>query len=312
MDSMGESCMDIIHSHLEELKCMKECDPDVLIADLINNQQKIKMNDALYYNEEQDKLWKEHYYCNVTTDSTDSLRLYHDFSRLVTNTHQYKLPYYISKDQYLYTWVDLQPNGQLKCIYSGLQRDPQQVIHEDFEVIERRFLLYRELIRLHKFSTEQMVKEVKNIGRQHRFNTEHVVPQSWFRAKEPMKGDLHHLFVCEPRCNNMRSNYPYFEYDDDPYINKNMCGINGFERFEPSYGKGIVARAMLYFLLRYPNAIKPKYEKTLDIPLLLRWHEKYKVTEYEKHRNKAIFEIQGNRNPFIDFPELMSNIAFPH
>lgn len=69
---------------------------------------------------------------------------------------------------------------------------------------------------------------------------------------------------------------------------------------------------MLYFLLRYPNAIKPKYEKALDIPLLLRWHEKYKVTEYEKHRNKAIFEIQGNRNPFIDFPELMSNIAFPH
>lgn len=302
----------MIHSHIEELDSMKRFNPDIIIAELVNNQQKIKSNDEIYYNEELDKVWKKLYYRDISTNMKDPHQIFEVFHELVSSTHRHLLPYYVSKDQYLYTWVDLQPNGQLKCIYSGLQRDPQQLIHEDFEVIERRFLLYRELIRLHKFSTEQMVKEVKNIGRQHRFNTEHVVPQSWFRAEEPMKGDLHHLFVCEPRCNNMRSNYPYFEYDDDPYINKNMCGINGFERFEPSYGKGIVARAMLYFLLRYPNAIKPKYEKTLDIPLLLRWHEKYKVTEYEKHRNKAIFEIQGNRNPFIDFPELMSNIAFPH
>jgi deoxyribonuclease I len=40
-------------------------------------------------------------------------------------------------------------------------------------------------------------------------NTEHIVPQSWFGAVEPMKGDLHHLFVCEPECNIARSNFPY-------------------------------------------------------------------------------------------------------
>lgn len=213
---------------------MKRFNPDIIIAELVNNQQKIKSNDEIYYNEELDKVWKKLYYHDISTNMKDPHQIFEVFHELVSSTHRHLLPYYVSKDQYLYTWVDLQPNGQLKCIYSGLQRDPQQLIHEDFEVIERRFLLYRELIRLHKFSTEQMVKEVKNIGRQHRFNTEHVVPQSWFRAEEPMKGDLHHLFVCEPRCNNMRSNYPYFEYDDDPYINKNMCGINGFERFEPS------------------------------------------------------------------------------
>lgn len=310
MDSMGESCMDIIHSHLEELKCMKECDPDVLIADLINNQQKIKMNDALYYNEEQDKLWKEHYYCNVTTDSTDSLRLYHDFSRLVTNTHQYKLPYYISKDQYLYTWVDLQPNGKLKCIYSGNRKDPQKLIEEDFEVIERRFIRYRDLIKSQRYSKQRINKKVKNISKQHKFNTEHVVPQSWYRAKEPMKGDLHHLFACEPRCNTMRSNYPYYHYDN--VTSRHVCGINRINGFEPTYGKGVVARAALYFLLRYPKQITKRFRKTINVSLLLRWHEEYEVSEYEKHRNKAIYEIQGNRNPFIDFPELMTNITFPN
>ena len=34
------------------------------------------------------------------------------------------------------------------------------------------------------------------------------------------------------------------------------------------------------------------------------------MTEYERHRNMAIFEIQGNRNVLIDHPEWASRIAF--
>src|SRR5690625_3495523 len=299
----------MIQSHLEELHCMKECNPDDLIAELIDNQQKIKSNDELYYNKVQDNSWIEHYYCDVTTDSTDPHRLYHDYQNLVSNTHQYKHPYYISKDQYLYTWVDLQPNGQLKCIYSGKEKDPQELIEEDFEVIEKRFLRYRNLIKRQRYSKKRMSRKAKNISKQYKFNTEHVVPQSWFRAKEPMKGDLHHLFACEPKCNTMRSNFPYYSYDH--LTSQHYCGINQLNGFEPTYGKGVVARAALYFLLRYPKQITRRFKKRIYISLLLRWHEEFEVSEYEKHRNKAIFEIQGNRNPFIDFPELMTNIAFP-
>ena len=36
------------------------------------------------------------------------------------------------------------------------------------------------------------------------------------------------------------------------------------------------------------------------------WHEQEPVTLWEQHRNAAIFERQGNRNPFIDHPEWMS------
>jgi endonuclease I len=42
----------------------------------------------------------------------------------------------------------------------------------------------------------------------------------------------------------------------------------------------------------------------MDFELLLSWHEDYPVSLYEKHRNAAIQELQGNRNPFIDYPNL--------
>jgi endonuclease I len=34
------------------------------------------------------------------------------------------------------------------------------------------------------------------------------------------------------------------------------------------------------------------------------------VTLWEKHRNAELFRLQGNRNPFIDFPHLAKKIDF--
>ncbi|HLQ98180.1 endonuclease [Pseudogracilibacillus auburnensis] len=175
------------------------------------------------------------------------------------------------------------------------------MIEEDFKTIQKRFESYRNLINIQRFSNDRLIDHVQRISNQHKFNTEHVVPQSWFRAREPMKGDLHHLFACEPTCNSLRSNFPYYEYEVEvfPLNYRSDCGKQEMNRFEPSYGEGIVARATLYFLLRYPKKITRKFRKSIDIPLLTRWHDQFKVTAYEKHRNKTIFEIQGNRNPLI-------------
>jgi len=288
----------MIQSELEKLECMEKCDPNVLIAELIDNQRKIKTNYELYYDEKQDQSWINHYYCNISPNTRDLFQEYHE---LITKMHQYKHRYYISKDQYLYTWVDLQPNGQLKSIYSGKNKNPQTLIEEDFKTIQKRFESYRNLINIQRFSNDRLIDHVQRISNQHKFNTEHVVPQSWFRAREPMKGDLHHLFACEPTCNSLRSNFPYYEYEVEvfPLNYRSDCGKQEMNRFEPSYGEGIVARATLYFLLRYPKKITRKFRKSIDIPLLTRWHDQFKVTAYEKHRNKTIFEIQGNRNPLI-------------
>jgi endonuclease I len=41
---------------------------------------------------------------------------------------------------------------------------------------------------------------------------------------------------------------------------------------------------------------------------LLRWHAEDPVSEQELQRNERIFRLQGNRNPFIDHPDLASAI----
>lgn len=303
---------DLINRELKELKCMEECDSDVLVAELTKNQEKIKSKSELYYNEEQDRSWIDHYYCEISFGEMTPKQLFHDLRVLVTETHKYKHPYHVSKDQYLYTWVDLQPNGQLKNIYSGVQRNPILVIEEDFSTVQKRFEQYRNLVAEQRFTQKSINRQVKRISKQHKFNAEHVVPQSWFRAKEPMKGDLHHLFACEPQCNSIRSNFPYYEFKSkvNPVRLHSHCGLFDTNRFEPEYGKGAVARATLYFLLRYPKKIVKRYKHRVNLSLMFEWHESFPVTIYEKHRNKAIFEIQGNRNPFIDFPELTKKIAF--
>ncbi|WP_432359786.1 endonuclease I family protein [Sporosarcina sp. UB5] len=302
---------DLIQKELEELECMKECDSDVLVAQLIKNQQSITSKLELYYNQDQDQSWIEHYYCQISFKES-TRQLFHDLRNLVSETHKYKHPYHVSKDQYLYTWVDLQPDGQLKNIYSGIQKNPIEVIKEDFNTVQKRFEQYRKLVIKQRYSRKEIGRQVRRVANQNKFNAEHVVPQSWFGAREPMKGDLHHLFACEPECNSTRSNFPYYEFDSNATLVRlrSHCGLFDINRFEPEYGKGPVARATLYFLLRYPAKILKYYKKNINLPLLVRWHEQFPVNVYEKHRNKAIFEIQGNRNPFIDFPELTNEIDF--
>lgn len=282
------------------------------LAALKINIEKIQFNQQLYYNEKKDAKDKKHYYKPVINLSQTS-NLFTHFHELVKRTHMQRLPYFISKDQFLYTWVDMQPDGTVKSIYSGEYKDPKALIVEDFETIRKKFFEFQRL--LQQKNHIDLNNKIKNIDLSFKFNTEHIVPQSWFSSREPMKGDLHHLFVCQPECNTARSNFPFTDFSfyrpesSDEQI-QNRCGVALAERFEPENGKGAVARAMLYFLLRYPKAIKRTFLKEIDLKLLIRWHHQFPVTLYEKHRNRAIFRIQGNRNPFIDFPELVERIRF--
>jgi endonuclease I len=139
-----------------------------------------------------------------------------------------------------------------------------------------------------------------------------VVPQSWFGKREPMRGDLHHLFACESGCNSFRGNTPYFDFPDFEEAVREECGKRLGNKFEPTSGKGAVARATLYFLLRYPgeiNRTSTEYEES-RLAVLLSWHEQNPPTVYERHRNQAVFERQGNRNPFIDHPEWAAQVDF--
>ncbi|HSR19039.1 MAG TPA: endonuclease [Ignavibacteriaceae bacterium] len=263
---------------------------------LRENQERIGRNEREYYDAEKNQQDINRYYQSIDFHNSNGKELFKSFHDLLKATHHNQFSYNQS-GHHLKTWVDLHPDGKYKSLYSGKQADPEMVIQSELE----------------NPATSNIVPgengEVLNV--------EHVVPQSWFSRKEPMRGDMHHLFYCEQNCNSFRGNKQYHDfsnYKPEAFIvsqEKEECGMGESNEFEPEYGKGMVARASLYFLLRYPNKILTEHEREIDIPLLLKWHTEFPPTsKYEKHRNQAIFELQGNRNPFIDFPEFGYKIDF--
>ena len=93
---------------------------------------------------------------------------------------------------------------------------------------------------------------------------------------------------------------------------RNECGREKALGFEPLAGKGPASRVTLYFLLRYAGLVgDAERELTKDrLALLLGWHGEDPVSEYEHHRNVAIAELQGNRNPLIDHPQWAGRLDF--
>ncbi|ASK61208.1 endonuclease I [Virgibacillus phasianinus] len=272
-----------------------------------HRKMKVKMqqDEKVYYDAEKDKLTIEQYYQGIDFENDEGIR--QSLEQLLKDTHSKQLDY--DPSEHVYPWVDLRPNGNLTSIYSGKNRQPEEVIQEDYATSVKR---EKEIEKTSNTDHEKL----KQIEKDFKYNCEHAVPQSWFNEQEPMRGDLHHLFTCEPVCNSIRSNYPYHDFTD--YNPGKMrasrieeaCGKAEEELFEPEFGKGTVARAMLYFLIRYPEGIEQAHKEEIDTKILLDWHQKFPPEIYEKHRNQAIYEMQGNRNPFIDFPEKMSDM-FP-
>jgi endonuclease I/V8-like Glu-specific endopeptidase len=268
-----------------------------------------------YYDEAQDAQHCDRYYGRLLRqiESLEPDELYRKLSDRLRQTHTTSLVYKPNKQ--LYPWVDLHPDLKLRSIYSGQPFEPEAFIREDFRIDQLRSLRTQELQRKEStLSPEQYQQALELLEASLPYNCEHVVPQSWFGKAEPMRGDLHHLFACEVTCNSFRGNYPYFDFDQFQERDsiRAECGKLSSDRFEPRRGKGAVARATLYFLLRYPGKIsKTRSEYTQErLETLIEWHMTYPPNDYEKHRNAAIFERQGNRNPLIDFPEWAECIDF--
>lgn len=149
-------------------------------------------------------------------------------------------------------------------------------------------------------------------------NCEHTWPQSRFTGSFPQemqKSDLHHLYVTSSRANSTRGNNPFGEVNGPlPFsgcevshtgkiMNKDRTAeIQVFQ--PPREHAGNVARALFYFSVRYHLSIDPMQEETLR-----RWNKDDPVTPEDIARNDAIEREQGDRNPFIDFPELADSIA---
>lgn len=158
------------------------------------------------------------------------------------------------------------------------------------------------------------------------YNREHSFPTSWFGGNVlPMYSDLFHLYPTDGYVNNRRANYPFGKVSNASWTSMNgskvgnntSSGYSGVV-FEPINAyKGDFARTMFYMAVRYysqdnswpgsPMTDKSQL-KPWALELMKAWHLQDPVSEKEISRNNAVFNIQANRNPFIDHPEFVWTI----
>ena len=144
----------------------------------------------------------------------------------------------------------------------------------------------------------------------YQMNTEHTWPQSQGASAEPMRSDLHHLFITDGGTNSARGNKP-LGWVSAPTLTYAGGSKANSVVFEPrDVHKGAAARALFYFALRYGDLgttnlsfIGP-YEADLR-----EWHALYPPTAIDRARNNDVQTYQQNRNPFVDYPQLLHRLA---
>ena len=231
-----------------------------------------------YYDAAQDNEARQAYYQLPTGwQNQNGAWVCEKLNQLLSQTHR---PLEYNPTQFLYPVVEKRPDGQLYCVY-GNDGSLQSQLTLD------------------------------------KIDCEHVVPQTWFRKDFVPKGDLHHLYASFKNTNRTRGNAKYAEFTaqggSKQGFERSPGGVTDSAKniFAPYAGKGEVARASLYFLLRYPGEVASSNGDfpDFDLPLLLKWHQEEPPTDHERHRNLEIQQRQGNRNPCIDYPELVPKVV---
>ncbi len=184
------------------------------------------------------------------------------------------------------------------------------------------------------------------------YNREHLVPQSVFDEKTPQRSDRHHLFLADGKVNQIRSSYPFGETDAtngfsglsnaSKALGQFGSASSGYTGnvYEPADEyKGDVARAVLYMVIRYATSDVCKtyggsanaypvttwsnamFSSSLSTnyglsdkakAVFLAWHRADPVSAKEVARNNGVEAKQGNRNPFIDLPDLVEYLWGNH
>ncbi|MES2286543.1 MAG: endonuclease [Bacteroidota bacterium] len=157
------------------------------------------------------------------------------------------------------------------------------------------------------------------------YNREHTWPQSWFNSASGPTSDLFHVYPTDGYVNNMRGNYPYGDVTTPTWTSQNGSKLGpsadaGYSQtvFEPiDEYKGDLARNYFYMSTRYQSedaswSSSGATNKSVILPwqvdVLLIWNQQDPVSAKEIDRNNAVYQIQNNRNPFIDNPQWADSI----
>ena len=162
-----------------------------------------------------------------------------------------------------------------------------------------------------------------------------------YKDVRPMYSDIVHVIPTDGTVNNKRSNNAYGEVNDENLVawysaenfskqsKKGGCTVAGWKEqvadfdkkcvFEPNDEyKGDLARIYFYMATCYEDKVGTWTSDMFDLEsedsyqpfapwasdMLMRWSENDPVSQKERDRNEAIWQLQGNRNPFVDYEGL--------
>lgn len=153
------------------------------------------------------------------------------------------------------------------------------------------------------YDSKSILKEWDHINN---WNREHVWPQSLLgedakSTTRNMASDAHNLRACTPGVNSSRGN-KYFD-----------ISTTTSSYYPGDDHRGDVARILLYMAVRYKGVLSlvqndPDTYQMANLTRLKDWHLADLVDDFEINRNERIYEVQKNRNPFIDHPELFEPV----
>lgn len=161
---------------------------------------------------------------------------------------------------------------------------------------------------------------------------EHAVPKSWWKKAgsveyTPAYSDMWNLYPSDGAANQAKLNYPFGETRTTTFDNgvtkvgapKAGYGGGNSHVFEPADEyKGDFARAIFYMATVYDDLqwvydymfVSNTYPTLVPwaANMLLQWARQDPVSQKEIDRNNYVEQYQGNRNPFVDFPNLAEYI----
>ncbi|MEI7503217.1 MAG: endonuclease, partial [Paludibacter sp.] len=156
-------------------------------------------------------------------------------------------------------------------------------------------------------------------------NIEHSFAKSWWGDGRQAASDIQHLKPSDSKANSAKGSWPMAVVDGATTFSNGCIKVGKssskpgmtLDAWEPADEyKGDFARAYMYMVTAYEdyatiwtgnsinqldNNTYPVFEQwTVD--LLLKWCRQDPVSQKEITHNDEAYKIQGNRNPFIDYP----------
>lgn len=113
-----------------------------------------------------------------------------------------------------------------------------------------------------------------------------------------MEGDMHNLYPAIGEVNGDRSNFMYNQWTNSPVPMYGECEtIVDFKekKIQPRKEvRGLIARIHFYMEKTYGIKLSKQDRKLFEA-----WDKTYPVTESECERDRRIFKVQGDHNPFV-------------